>query len=1303
MELIITEKVDILPNNINPSICLNMIVKNESHIIKDTLEKLCSKIQFSYWVICDTGSTDNTREIISDFFNSKSIPGELYQDEWKNFAHNRTLALERAYFKTELLLVFDADDEIVGDIQMPKIGDKKYDEYHLKFGSPTGTAYTRVLLINNKKKFKYSSVIHEFISCLEPNPTNKVIEGNYYVISGRAGNRNKDPQKYLKDAKILEEAYAEAISVNDPLYHRYSFYCANSYKDYGSFEDAIKWYKITLSQDNWEQEQYVSCLYIYECYEKLKQMETGLFYLVKAFRYDSERVECLYPLLVHYCCEKQNHIAYSYYLNIKDFFENDYLNSNMEKKLFVVLDKYNFFVPYYMILIADKVHDYDCVIRMFEIIFTKKMPIHDTWYIKNLLYNLQFFIQHLKADNKDQFISLTNQYFKFLCDLGIPMNTFDYLKDYDIRFGIDVSYIFYKPVTNKPTIFSKEECVNSNNLLFYTGFADINWNYSYMKNNALGGSEKAVAYLSKEMASLLLSKNYTVYVAGSVQNEVFDNVFYVNHKDISDLIKSTPFHTVIVSRYISFYEMFKECSYYQSYIWAHDTHLLPYGCNLTEAEIITKWDKYIDGCICLTEWHKELFIFKYPEFKNKITLINNGIDIVSFTKSSINKKQLNKFIYSSRPERGLNVLLELWSQIIEILPDSELVISNYGIDPEPELMNIIKKHNTIKYLGKLNTEELYEEMDTAEYWLYPTSWPETSCITALEMLMSKVICLYYPVAGLPYTINNNGIQIQTGEEIEAFVNLTVKNKQQLKENGKKYAETCSWKNRAESWYNLLFQNVKCNEKWLFIIPTWFMYGGLHDYFDNMKTKYDLEYTNDTNMIYSYYPTKITFVYEINDKILEHCKNNNIEISLLNTEPLTINERLQCTIMNAKKMSNMKIYDYSKSNIKILNTHGFNNTEYLPYIITEEENLFLKDINKNTEKIYDYGIISPDNPITCIRRANVVKFLIENGYKVKIIGNLWKEARDKELAKCRIILNIHGQYLNTRSNIFEHLRCDRLLEAGYQILSEDSYSLDPAYIEKYKENLKIIKYTDFFNLKIHEKIAGKTTGFIILRYVNSELTNKYWQYCYDCIRRFYPENLILIIDDNSNYNYVTNKELYKTTVINSEYPQRGEVLPYYYYLKNKLFDTACIIHDSVFINKYIDLTVDKYKLIWDFPNKWINTLEDEINIIKLFNDDELCNFHKNRIAWRGCFGGMSIITHDFLTHINSKYDLTILLNVILTRHNRCSFERVIGCLLQKEYKLSVLLGDIITYCKWEIKFDEKDNYKHLPVIKIWHGR
>ena len=95
---------------------------------------------------------------------------------------------------------------------------------------------------------------------------------------------------------------------------------------------------------------------------------------------------------------------------------------------------------------------------------------------------------------------------------------------------------------------------------------------------------------------------------------------------------------------------------------------------------------------------------------------------------------------------------------------------------------------------------------------------------------------------------------------------------------------------------------------------------------------------------------------------------------------------------------------------------------------------------------------------------------------------------------------------------------------------------------------------------------ETFGFIMLRHVNNELTNSYWINCYNCIRTHYPENSIIIIDDNSNYNFITNKELYKTTIINSEYPKRGELLPYYYYLHNKLFDVAVIMHDSAFINK-----------------------------------------------------------------------------------------------------------------------------------------
>lgn len=234
------------------------------------------------------------------------------------------------------------------------------------------------------------------------------------------------------------------------------------------------------------------------------------------------------------------------------------------------------------------------------------------------------------------------------------------------------------------------------------------------------------------------------------------------------------------------------------------------------------------------------------------------------------------------------------------------------------------------------------------------------------------------------------------------------------------------------------------------------------------------------------------------------------------------------------------------------------------------------------------------------------------------------------------------------------------------------------------------------------------GFIILRYVNSEETNQYWQHCYDCIRNFYFENDIIIIDDNSDSTFLTkDKKLYKTEIIQSEFPRRGELLPYCYYLKNKFFDTACIIHDSVFIQQYIDMRIDKYKMIWEFYHE-CDVEESEIQVLKVFEDDELIEFYKNKSLWNGCFGGMSIISHDYLSYVNSKYNFTKLLKVINTRDDRKCFERVIACLLHKNYKKNeTLMGNICSLLPQEygfcIQFKDKELFKHLPMLKIWTGR
>ncbi len=97
-----------------------------------------------------------------------------------------------------------------------------------------------------------------------------------------------------------------------------------------------------------------------------------------------------------------------------------------------------------------------------------------------------------------------------------------------------------------------------------------------------------------------------------------------------------------------------------------------------------------------------------------------------------------------------------------------------------------------------------------------------------------------------------------------------------------------------------------------------------------------------------------------------------------------------------------------------------------------------------------------------------------------------------------------------------------------------------------------------------------------------------------------------------------------------------------------------------------MSVNKYKLIWEFKHNW-DQIEDESRMIKLFNDKELLNFYENKNEWVGCFGSMSIITHDYLMYVNNKYNISKLLDCVLTRYNRCSFERVIACLLQKNVK------------------------------------
>lgn len=227
------------------TICLNMIVKDEAAIIADTLKNILDYMRIDYWVIADTGSSDDTMGIIQRFFAERGIAGELVQHPWKNFGHNRQLALEAARGKGDYVFFFDADDRFEGTFALPEPLIADAYSFYLSNMAKT-TRYPRRLLVKNNDSLHWVGVLHEVITPKDPSQSvEHFIEGDYHVVSGRFGARNQDPDKYLKDAQILAQAFEEETDM--VLKRRYSYYCGQSYRDAQQPALAAQWFERNLS------------------------------------------------------------------------------------------------------------------------------------------------------------------------------------------------------------------------------------------------------------------------------------------------------------------------------------------------------------------------------------------------------------------------------------------------------------------------------------------------------------------------------------------------------------------------------------------------------------------------------------------------------------------------------------------------------------------------------------------------------------------------------------------------------------------------------------------------------------------------------------------------------------------------------------------------------------------------------------------------------------------------------------------------------------------------------------------------
>ncbi|MFB7324626.1 glycosyltransferase [Streptomyces sp. NPDC056190] len=253
---------------VKPTVCLNMIVKDEAHVIRRCLESVRPLIDT--WVIVDTGSTDGTQDVIREVYGD--LPGELYERPWKGFDGSRTEAVELARSRADYLLFMDADDvmEVESGFRLPEL---TLDAYNITVRNRS-SVNRRSALVSTRLPWRYVGVLHEYLDC-GTRCTLGTVEGACIRIVGGGGRSmgKSVREKYLRDAEILEQGL-----IKEPDNTRYAFYVARSWHNALELEKALEAYDRRAAMGGWDEEIFCAHLSGARLAEKLERAADEVMY-----------------------------------------------------------------------------------------------------------------------------------------------------------------------------------------------------------------------------------------------------------------------------------------------------------------------------------------------------------------------------------------------------------------------------------------------------------------------------------------------------------------------------------------------------------------------------------------------------------------------------------------------------------------------------------------------------------------------------------------------------------------------------------------------------------------------------------------------------------------------------------------------------------------------------------------------------------------------------------------------------------------------------------------------------------------
>ena len=223
-----------------------IMVKNEKKRIHVTLESIKNIVDTLF--ILDTGSTDETIEIIKTFCKENNIQLYLKQEDFVNFEVSRNVLLEyvNSFDFTEFCLLLDVNDELKGDKHLIKLCEKEKNTPNTGFlliqewWSGHYDRYFNVRLIKAKKGWLFTGVVHEYISDKTNNVQPiKVDDNNIIIYQDRTKDDDKSMKRFSKDKELLLTEHKK-----NPTDTRTVFYLAQTFSCLNDIESAYIYYRL---------------------------------------------------------------------------------------------------------------------------------------------------------------------------------------------------------------------------------------------------------------------------------------------------------------------------------------------------------------------------------------------------------------------------------------------------------------------------------------------------------------------------------------------------------------------------------------------------------------------------------------------------------------------------------------------------------------------------------------------------------------------------------------------------------------------------------------------------------------------------------------------------------------------------------------------------------------------------------------------------------------------------------------------------------------------------------------------------